>query len=187
MSDLLGSLYGGNGITLAPASDHAPYFTVSSTAAIHQLNRQIASEIAIFPFTSSQGGFTYAFDAAQGTFVRTTQTLGPLLAEKSSTLGRGKLNFNAAYTFYIFKHFNGESLNNLRVTAQHQPDALGAPNVREGFEADTLLIALDLSIRVPLVSLAFRSSRTATRPPAPARVPLERLERGDFSGVSHGV
>ncbi len=72
LNTLLSSLYGGNGISLAVASGHAPHFTVSSTAAINQLNKQIASEIGVFPFTSSQGGFTYAFDAKQGTFARTT-------------------------------------------------------------------------------------------------------------------
>ncbi|MGE3540133.1 MAG: transporter [Candidatus Tectimicrobiota bacterium] len=154
LSTLLGSLFGGNGITLAPASGHAPHFTVSSTAAVNQLNRQIAREIGVFPFTSSQGGFTYAFDTAQGTFVRTTQTLGPIFAEKASTLGRGKLNFNTTYTFYTFNRFNGESLNNLRVMAEHQPDVLGNVEQREGFENDVILIALDLSLRVRLVSLA---------------------------------
>lgn len=154
LSNLIAGLYGGNGLTLATASGHAPHFTVSSTAAINQLNKQIGSEVGVLPFTSSQGGFTYAFDASQGTFVRTTQTLGPLFAEKASTLGRGKLSFNAAYTFYTFNRFQGENLDNLRVTAEHQDDAIGDPNVREGFEKDSILIALDLSIRVSLVSLA---------------------------------
>ena len=154
LDTLLSSLYGGNGISLAVASGHAPHFTVSSTAAINRLNKQIASEIGVFPFTSSQGGFTYAFDAKQGTFARTTQTLGPLFAEKAATLGRGKLSVNTAYTFYTFNRFNGESLDNLRVTAQHQPDVLGEPETRESFEQDTILIALDLSLRVRLLSLA---------------------------------
>ena len=153
LADLLPSLFGGAGIPLAPASGHAPHFTVSSTAAINQLNNQIAREIGVFPFTSSQGGFTYAFDSAQGNFVRTTQTLGPIFAEKAPTLGRGKLNFNASYTFYTFNRFDGASLDNLRVTAEHQPDSIGEANVREGFENDTILIALDLSLRVRLLSL----------------------------------
>ena len=98
--DLIPGLYGGNGIFLAPASGHAPHFFVDTSASINRLNSQISSEIAVFPFTSSQGGFTYAFDATQNTFVRTTQTLGPLFAEKALTLGRGKFNFNANYTFH---------------------------------------------------------------------------------------
>ncbi len=154
LRDIIPGLYGGDGITLAPASGHSPHFTVASAASINRLNSQISGEIAIFPFSSSQGGFTYAFDPGQSTFVRTTQTLGPMFAEKAATLGRGKLNFNASYTFYNFDRFQGEELSDLRVTAGHQADSIGNPNVREGFEEDTLLITLDLDIRVRLFTLA---------------------------------
>ena len=152
--DLIPGLYGGHGITLAEARGHAPHFTVDSPVSSNQLNRQISSEIAVFPFTSSQGGFTYAFDAAQNTFVRTTQTLGPMFAEKALTMGRGKFNFNASYTFYKFNTFQGEDLGNISVTARHQTDSLGNPNTREGFEEDTVQITLDIDARVHLFTLA---------------------------------
>lgn len=130
LRDLIPGLYGGDGIILAPTSGHAPHFTVSSTASINRLNSQIAGEIALFPFTSSQGGFTYAFDPGQNTFVRTTQTLRPVFAEKASTLGRSKLNFAAGFTFYKFNTFQGEEIDNLRVIASHQADSFGTPDVR---------------------------------------------------------
>ena len=154
LSDLIPGLYGGQGLTLAPASGHSPHFTVDSAASINRLNKQISSDIAVFPFTSSQGGFTYAFDTAQNTFVRTTQTLGSIFAEKASTLGRGKFNFNLGYTFYKFDTFQGENLSNISVTATHQPDSLSSPDTREGFELDSVLITLDLDIRVHLLTFA---------------------------------
>src|SRR6266446_4756213 len=138
LRDIIPGLYGGDGITLAPASGHSPHFTVASAASINRLNSQISGEIAIFPFSSSQGGFTYAFDPGQSTFVRTTQTLGPMFAEKAATLGRGKLNFNASYTFYNFDRFQGEEFSALRLPAAHPAAATAKPNVRVRYEQDTL-------------------------------------------------
>jgi hypothetical protein len=57
--------YGGDGIALAdpppgsPFPTHAPHFTIDSAAAINQLNDQVATEIALFSFSSSVGGFTF--------------------------------------------------------------------------------------------------------------------------------
>lgn len=68
LRDLIPGLYGGDGITLAnpPAGSrfpsHAPHFTIDSAAAMHRLNEQIATEVAIFPFSSSVGGFAFAFE-----------------------------------------------------------------------------------------------------------------------------
>jgi hypothetical protein len=74
LATLIPGLYGGDGITLAtdPTANHAAHFTVDSSASINRLNEQITSQIGIFPFSSSVSGFTFAFDPALGTFLRTT-------------------------------------------------------------------------------------------------------------------
>lgn len=160
LRDLIPGLYGGDGITLAdpPASSpfpsHAPHFTIDSAAAINQLNQQIATEIALFPFSSSVGGFTFAFDPTLGTFVSTTETLGPLFAERAPTLGRGKLNVNVSFTYFKYNKFEGDSLDSLVVIARHQPDTIPPEDERTSFELDTLRINVDLNIRVWLLSLA---------------------------------
>jgi hypothetical protein len=90
----------------------------------------------------SLGGFTFALDPALGTFVRTTESLGPLFAERAPTLGRGKLNVNVSFTFFEYDEFNGEDLDNLSVVARHDPDTIGFPDVREQFENDIILMTL---------------------------------------------
>src|SRR5512145_3034312 len=89
LATLIPGLYGGDGIILAtdPTANHAAHFTVDSSASINRLNEQITSQIGIFPFSSSVSGFTFAFDPSLGTFLRTTETLGPLFAERAPTLG----------------------------------------------------------------------------------------------------
>lgn len=154
LRELIPGLYGGNGITLAPASGHAPHFTIDAAASINRLNEQIANEIGVFPFTSAVGGFTFEFDESRGAFVRSTSSLGPLFAERAPTLGRGKFNLSAAFTFFQFDTFEGEDLSNLRVPTRHQTDSIGNPNIREDFELDTILITVDMDTRVRLFSLA---------------------------------
>src|SRR5262245_46546919 len=58
---------------------HTPIFledpTVTSvTTLIDGIQRQVGSQISLFPIGSSSGGFTYQYDAALGTFSRTTQS-----------------------------------------------------------------------------------------------------------------
>ena len=44
----------------------------------------VVGQLASLPLGSSAGGFTYAFDDALGTFVRTSRILGPSCAERTS-------------------------------------------------------------------------------------------------------
>jgi hypothetical protein len=154
--DLLPGLYGGDGITLAtaPTASHAAHFTIGSTASINRLNQQIASEVGSFPFASSVGGFTFAFDPLLGTFNRTTETLGPLFAERATPLGRGRLNLSLLFTHFQYDTFNGEDLDHLEVVARHEPDTIGFPDVREQFEQDTVHIRVNLDLQISILSLA---------------------------------
>jgi hypothetical protein len=160
LRNLIPGLYGGDGITLAdppagtPFPTHAPHFVFDTAAAITRLNDQIGAEIAVFPFSSSVGGFTFSFESALGTFVRTTETLGPLFAERASTLGRGKFSLHASFTAFRYDEFNGQDLNDLMVVARHQPDTIPPDDVRTSFELDTIRIHVDLDIRVQMLAMA---------------------------------
>jgi len=156
LATLIPGLYGGDGITLAtdPSANHAAHFTVDSSASINRFNDQIASQIGNFPFSSSVGGFTFAFDPSLGTFLRTTETLGPLFAERAPTLGRGRLNVHFSYTFFTYDTFEGKSLSHFPVIARHEPDVIGLPDVREQFELDTVRIELDIKLRVQVFAFA---------------------------------
>jgi hypothetical protein len=173
--ELIPGLYGGDGIILGtdPAASHHAHFVFDTAARINQLNDQISAEIGVFPFSSSVGGFTFALDSSLGTFVRTTETLGPLFAERAQTLGRGKLNVHGSYTFFRYDEFSGEDLGHLQVTARHQPDVIGLPDVREQFELDTIRMSVDLDIRVQIFAMAATYGLT------------DRLDVGIFVPIVH--
>jgi hypothetical protein len=156
LATLIPDLYGGDGIILAtdPTANHAAHFTVDSNASINRLNGQITSQIGIFPFSSSVSGFTFAFDPSLGTFLRTTETLGPLFAERAPTLGGGKLNLHFSYTFFTYDTFAGESLSHFPVTARHDTNVIGFPDTREQFELDTVRIELVIKLRVQIFAFA---------------------------------
>lgn len=178
-------LYGGDGITLEPTPppfpSHDPHFTTSSLAGLDTLGRSITASINTLGFNSAVTGFT--FDVERGVPVRTTEGLGPLLAERALTLGAGKLNVGFSYTRIDFKTFRGKSLDNLSLTLSHQDvnndNELGNPE----FERDRIRVDLDLDVSqeifalygtygitrawdigiiVPIVHVTFRAKAEAT-------------------------
>lgn len=153
--ELIPGLYPG-GIFLAtdPTANHAAHFTIGAAASINLLNEQIAAATGVFPFSSSVGGFTFAFDPELDTFVRTTETLGPLFTERAPTLGKGRLNLHTSYTFFKYSSFGNERLSKLEVAARHEPDVIGFPDVREQFENDLVVIKFDIDINVQVLTLA---------------------------------
>lgn len=85
--------------------------------------------------------------------MRTTETLGPLFAERAPTLGRGKFTLQGSYTFFRYHTFGGRDLDNLQVVARHDTDSVGFPDTREQFEHDVVLITFDIDIRVWVLAL----------------------------------
>lgn len=158
LADLIPGLYGGDGLTLAtdPAASHAAHFTLESSSGINRLNEQIVSQIGLFPFSASASGFAFAFDPSLGTFLRSSsETLGPLFAERAPTLGRGKFNLHVSYTFFTYDSLGEQRLRHYTVVARHEPDIIGLPDASEQFELDTIQINLNIKLRVHIVTLAL--------------------------------
>ena len=88
LRDLISGLYGGNGITLGNNTGHEAHSAQESSDALNQLNAQLGSGFGVIPFNSSAGNFAFGFNADLGTIVNTTDTLGPIFAERAPTVGR---------------------------------------------------------------------------------------------------
>ncbi len=95
-----------------PAFSHAAHFVSqpSAQATLSQLNRGIASQISTFPVGSSSGGFTFTFDSSLGVYNRTTDSFGPLFAERPQTAGKGKFSFGVTFQDATFDRFEGKNL-----------------------------------------------------------------------------
>lgn len=111
------NLYGSQGILLEPTP--LPFFTqesrfqASSLQGLDQLNTQLTSAIGLPSFSSSVTGFT--FDLDRGIPVRTTESLGPLLTERATTLGARKLDVTFTYTRLRFTKLQGKDLDHLEL------------------------------------------------------------------------
>jgi hypothetical protein len=95
-----------------PAFSHKAHFVSQPNAQsiLAELNRGIATQIATFPVGSSSAGFTFTFDSNLGVYNRTTQSFGPLFAERPQTAGKGKFSFGVNYQNATYDRFEGRDL-----------------------------------------------------------------------------
>jgi hypothetical protein len=103
--------------------DHAAHF-ISQTGAsetLGLLNKNIAYQLSSFPLGSSSGGFTFELDPTLGTLSRSTESFGPLFAERALTSGKGKLTVGSSYTHATWDRFEGNKLDEgaIQLTLTH--------------------------------------------------------------------
>jgi hypothetical protein len=150
-------LYGGDGVSLSSqggpfAAVHAAHFTAESLEAFTLLNSAIASSAGTFAFNSTFTGIT--FDVATGVPVETQDSLGPLLAESATTLGKGKINLAFGASRFKYDRIDGQKLDNIVLDFPHE-DCCSFQNgiqrpppdgVISGFEADLVRVNLDIDL-----------------------------------------
>lgn len=170
--------------TPPPFPSHDPHFLVSSLQGLDSLNTALASSLGLFALNSTVSGFT--FDIERGIPVRTTDSLGPLLAERAPTIGAGKLNVAFAYTRIDFTRFQGKSLHDLALDFGHDdvnrngridttgPFAFESDIVRADLDLDItedvfalfgtygLTRTWDVGVVVPIVHVRLRADATAS-------------------------
>ena len=144
------------GIIVGSTDRHQAHFVTGTDAALRALNSQLGHDFAVFPFSSVAGAFKFNYDAELNTFVKTTDTLGPLFAERGDVLGKKNLNVAFTYTFFDYDSFNGRSLSDFHLTAKHLPNSFpgGDPNeIDPGtYEEDTLDLKFDINASVKIYS-----------------------------------
>ena len=107
------------------------------------------------PSVSASAGFTYRYDRDLDTFVRTSDTLGPLFLERPDTLGQGKLNVNVSFQYVQLDAFDGDSIKKLEA-----PDPIifrttdPAGNLI-GFTANRLRYGLKLQSYISALSVTY--------------------------------
>lgn len=167
--NFIDDLYGGEGIFL-PASTseniptnvaeaHVPHFTgPEQIQELSSLSSGILAGSGVYALNSTTIGVS--FDLTQGVPVAVEDSLGPLLAERASTVGDGRLSFGFGYSRQKFEELDGVSLDDTTVTFIHQDCcAVGPPPIpppdgqRTGFEND--LIRLDIDIDLEQEVYAF--------------------------------
>ena len=146
VKDIITSLYGGDGISLDPtvSAAHAPHFNADSLLGLDNLSDNVTSSVTELAFNSAVTGFT--FDVETGVPVRTTESLGPLLAERATTLGARKIHLGLSYTRVEFSSFEGTGLGDLELTFSHDPSGTN-------FDDDFIEVDVDLNITEDVMAL----------------------------------
>ena len=166
LKDAIRNLYGGQGILLEPLPLPFPSqesrFQASSLQGLDQLNTQLTSAIGVPSFNSSVGGFL--FDIERGVPVQTTESLGPLLTERATTLGARKLDLTFSYTRVKFTKLQGKDLNDLELVFL-RGDANGN-GIRDtsgpfSFESDVIRARLSVDLTEDIFALIATYGLTA--------------------------
>lgn len=170
---LIPTLYGPTGLVvdsearLPSGETHSAHFNSAFQAEFTQFNIALASQLAAVPLPSSASGFTYELDPTLGVFQRSTQSFGPILAERAETIGKGKFSVGFSYQLFTFDTLEGVSLDQVPAVFTHDDPfsggradivtTLNSIDARVGqataFFTFGLLGNVDLSVAVPLVTV----------------------------------
>jgi hypothetical protein len=193
------------GITLAPPTSgpsHVAHFIGEDSPqflALGQFSAAVANQLSSFPISSSAGGFTYSFDPALGVFTRTSDSFGPVYAERAETIGKGKFNIGVNFSHYTFDRIDDLSLRDgdVRLVFTHQDVNNDMNNLEPFVEGDLITASLflkietditalvvsygvsdrfDLGLAVPLVSVDLQAQTDAS---------IERLATGTVAPEIH--
>ena len=172
LSTLIQNVFGPGGlivdsnVAVLDGTTHAAHFNSAFQSEIRRLNIAIASQLSGLPLPSPASGFTYRFDEGTGTFMRSTQSFGPILTERAETIGRGKTLFAYNVQVYSFDSLDGVSLGHVPAVFKHdgyesggaRSDIVDTDNsVKLGVSQFTGLVTfgladrLDASVAIPIV------------------------------------
>jgi hypothetical protein len=183
LATLFQDIYGPNGLVLnsddvqLDGSNHAAHFNSAFQSDFRLVNIALTSQLTAVPLPSPASGFTYKFDSSTGTFVRTTNSFGPILSDRAETIGRGRLAFGFSHQFFSFDHLDGVPLTNVPAVFRHdsfesgggRADVVSTINSIEatvnqftGALTYGLTDRVDLSLAVPVVRTRLSLLSNAT-------------------------
>ncbi len=173
LATLFNQMYGPGGLVvqsmavLASGDTHSAHFNSSFQSEFTQFSTALTSQLTLIPLPSPASGFTYEFDSSLGVFTRSTQSFGPILAERAETLGQGRFSFGVTFQNFRFDTIDGMDMSNLPAVFTHdgfelrggREDVVTTVNSFDvtvnqftGFFSYGLTDRLDVSLAIPVVS-----------------------------------
>jgi hypothetical protein len=179
------------GITLAPPTQgpsHVAHFIGADSPqfiALQQFNGVLANQLSAFPLASSGGGFTYRYDANLGVFTRTTDSFGPIFAERAATIGKGKLNIGVNYNHFSFSRIDDLQLRDgdLRLVFTHADVNNDHSNLEPFVEGDVITAQLYLKVETSITAFVLTYGIT-DRFDVEAAIPVVRVDINALSNAT---
>src|SRR4051794_28883666 len=125
LATLFTDLYGPEGLvvdseaTLPGEQPHTAHFTSDFQTNFTQFSTALVGQLVTVPLPSPASGFTYQFDPGVGVFHRTTQSFGPILTERSETIGARHISFGFATQRFTFDTVEGLDLHKIPAVFTH--------------------------------------------------------------------
>ncbi|MBI4011884.1 MAG: transporter [Candidatus Rokubacteria bacterium] len=160
LANLIPNLFGSDGIVLASpgpgAPSHEAHFRVDSRGELTTVNDALRGQLGTFPVPSPASGFTFQFDPNLGVFSRSTESFGPIFAERADTIGRGRFSLGVTYSHFTFDKLDGKDLHDgsLQLVFRHEPTGADRGLPPFFFEADTVTAKIFAEITEDLVVLS---------------------------------
>jgi hypothetical protein len=146
------------------------------------LSSAIATQLAILPIISPSSGFTYKYDSEVGAFVRSTTSFGPIYAERSETVGRGKVSFGTSYQRFRFSNIDGIDLHRVPAVFSHLENT-GPGNVPLAYEADVIQTMNNISLNIDSTML-YGTVGLTDRLDASVAIPIVSVRMGVASDAT---
>jgi len=183
LSTIFTNIYGSSGLivdslrALPTGQTHSAHFNSAFQAEFTQFGVALTSQLAAVPLPSPASGFTYEFDSDLGVFQRTSQSFGPILAERAETIGGGRFTFGFTYQNFTFDTIEGLDIDSIPAVFTHdsaellggREDVVSTVNSVDArvnqfttYISYGLTDRLDLSLAVPVVSTDLTVVSAAT-------------------------
>lgn len=183
LSTIFTQLYGPGGLvvdslSVLPNGDtHSAHFNSDFQSQFTQFGVALTSQLAAVPLPSPASGFTYEFDSDLGVFQRSSQSFGPILAERAETIGGGRFSFGFTFQNFTFDTIEGLDLDTIPSVFEHDGSELGGGRIDvvstnnsiqarvnqfTTFVSYGITDSIDLSLAIPIVSTDMTVVSTAT-------------------------
>jgi hypothetical protein len=111
---------------------HQGHFENGLLTSLGPINDAVGIQVSQLPLASPSSGISFIYDTSLKTFTPSTdESLGPILGERASTIGRNKLFVGFSYQYFNFSSVDGQSLNDIPAVFQHMsvpvPNGDGLP------------------------------------------------------------
>lgn len=183
LATLFTDLFGPRGLvvdslaTLPGEQPHSAHFNSDFQFNFTQFGTALVSQIVSVPLPSPSGGFTYHFDPSLGVFQRTTQSFGPILADRADTIGAGQVAVGWTHQRYTYDSVEGIALDRVPAVFTHdsaflrggRDDVVTTINAIEATVSQSTFFVtfgvtdrLDVSLAMPVVNNQLKVVSEAT-------------------------
>src|SRR5215831_6956941 len=150
--------------------------TRDAQLALRAFNQLLASQLSSLPFPSPSGGFTYQYEPGVG-FIRSSESFGPIYADRAETIGKGRLNFAIGYSHSSFDRLDGLRLDpgDLQIITTHRDVNSDGDLLHPYFEGDVLGTNLTLKVSSDVTAFIFNYG-ISDRLDVGAVIPVARVQ-----------